>query len=88
MLAQAVVIERAADPAAAAPGAARPPAGRAAAGAATSLYFAALGIGFILLKISLIQRFVLFLGYPTYALTVVMLSLLVSTGIGSLRTSG
>jgi SAM-dependent methyltransferase len=51
------------------------------------LYFAALGAGFILLEISLIQRFVLFLGYPTYSLTVVMLSLLVSTGIGSLRTA-
>ena len=50
------------------------------------LYFGALGTGFILLEISLIQRFVLFLGYPTYSLTVVMLSLLVSTGIGSLRT--
>ena len=50
------------------------------------LYFAALGTGFILLEISLIQRFVLFLGYPTYSLTVVMLSLLVSTGIGSLLT--
>ncbi len=50
------------------------------------LYFAALGTGFILLEISLIQRFVLFLGYPTYSLTVVMLSLLVSTGVGSLLT--
>jgi len=48
------------------------------------LYFTALGTGFILLEISLIQRFVLFLGYPTYSLTVVMASLLVSTGIGSL----
>ncbi len=49
-------------------------------------YFAALGTGFILLEISFIQRFVLFLGYPTYSLTVVMLSLLVSTGVGSLLT--
>jgi hypothetical protein len=49
-------------------------------------YFAALGMGFILLEISMIQRFVLFLGYPTYSLTVVMLSLLVSTGVGSLAT--
>jgi len=47
-------------------------------------YFGALGAGFILLEISMIQRFVLFLGYPTYSLTVVMLSLLVSTGVGSL----
>jgi predicted membrane-bound spermidine synthase len=49
-------------------------------------YFMALGTGFILLEISFIQRFVLFLGYPTYSLTVVMLSLLVSTGLGSLLT--
>lgn len=49
-------------------------------------YFGALGTGFILLEISLIQRFVLFLGYPTYSLTVVMLALLVSTGVGSLAT--
>jgi SAM-dependent methyltransferase len=54
--------------------------------AAFFAYFAALGMGFILLEISMIQRFVLFLGYPTYSLTVVMLSLLVSTGIGSLAT--
>jgi hypothetical protein len=47
-------------------------------------YFGALGAGFILLEISMIQRFVLFLGYPTYSLTVVMLSLLASTGVGSL----
>jgi hypothetical protein len=43
-------------------------------------------MGFILLEISMIQRFVLFLGYPTYSLTVVMLSLLVSTGLGSLAS--
>jgi hypothetical protein len=54
--------------------------------AAYLAYFAALGMGFILLEISMIQRFVLFLGYPTYSLTVVMLSLLVSTGVGSLAT--
>ncbi len=49
-------------------------------------YFAALGTGFILLEISMIQRFVLFLGYPTYALSVVMFALLLSTGAGSLAT--
>jgi hypothetical protein len=54
--------------------------------AAYLAYFAALGMGFILLEISMIQRFVLFLGYPTYSLTVVMLSLLVSTGLGSLAS--
>lgn len=50
------------------------------------VYFTALGAGFILIEISFIQRFVLFLGYPTYSLTVVLLSLLVSTGFGSLLT--
>ena len=54
--------------------------------AAWLAYFSALGAGFILLEISFIQRFVLFLGYPTYSLTVVLLALLVSTGVGSWLT--
>jgi spermidine synthase len=64
----------------------RPAGGSRIRRAAFLLYFAALGGGFILLEISFIQRFVLFLGYPTYSLTVVMLALLVSTGVGSLLT--
>jgi hypothetical protein len=47
------------------------------------LYFIAVGFGFILVEISLIQRFVLFLGHPTYALTVVVFLLLLSSGVGS-----
>jgi hypothetical protein len=47
------------------------------------LYFIAVGFGFILVEISLIQRFVLFLGHPTYALTVVVFLLLLSSGAGS-----
>lgn len=47
------------------------------------LYFIALGFGYILVEISLIQRFVLFLGHPTYALTVVVFLLLLSSGAGS-----
>jgi Spermidine synthase len=50
----------------------------------SALYFAALGLGFILFEISMIQRLVLFLGYPTYSLTVTLASLLVFTGIGAL----
>jgi hypothetical protein len=51
----------------------------------TSLaYFAAIGVGFLALELVLIQRFVLFLGYPTYALSVVLSVLLVSSGAGSL----
>jgi hypothetical protein len=47
------------------------------------LYFVAIGIGFILVEISLIQRFVLFLGHPTYAITVVVFMMLLSGGMGS-----
>ena len=48
------------------------------------LFFAAIGFGFLLLEIALIQRLVLFLGFPTYALSVVLFSLLLFTGLGSL----
>jgi spermidine synthase len=47
------------------------------------LYFVALGLGYILVEIAFIQRFVLFLGHPTYALTVVIFLLLLSSGAGS-----
>jgi hypothetical protein len=52
------------------------------------LYFIAIGFGYILVEISLIQRFVLFLGHPTYALTVVVFLLLLSSGAGSFATRG
>jgi hypothetical protein len=48
------------------------------------LYFIAIGLGFILVEIALIQRFVLFLGHPTYALTVVVFLMLLASGVGSL----
>ena len=47
------------------------------------LYFLFIGIGYILIEVGLIQKFVLFLGHPTQALTVVIFSMLVSSGIGS-----
>jgi hypothetical protein len=46
-------------------------------------YFLAIGAGYILVEVALIQKFVLFLGHPTYALTVVIFSMLVSSGAGS-----
>lgn len=52
--------------------------------AASVAFFAAIGLGFLLLEIALIQRFVLFLGFPTYALSVVLFSLLAFTGTGSM----
>jgi hypothetical protein len=48
------------------------------------LYFAAIGAGYILIQIGLIQKFVLLLGHPTYALTVIVFSMLVASGLGSL----
>ena len=49
-------------------------------------YFVAVGLGYILVEIAFIQRFVLFLGHPTYALTVVVFLLLLSSGGGSLAS--
>jgi Spermine/spermidine synthase domain len=56
-------------------------AGRPGAGALS--FFAFIGLGFLLLEVVLIQRFVLFLGFPTYALSVVLFALLVFTGLGA-----
>jgi spermidine synthase len=47
------------------------------------LYFVAVGLGYIFVEIAFIQRFVLFLGHPTYALTVVIFLLMLSSGAGS-----
>jgi len=46
-------------------------------------YFLFIGAGYILIEVGMIQKFVLFLGHPTYALTVVIFSMLVSSGLGS-----
>ncbi len=46
-------------------------------------YFLFIGAGYILIEVGLIQKFVLFLGHPTYALAVVIFSMLVSSGVGS-----
>jgi hypothetical protein len=59
-------------------------AGRMRHSAFPLLYFVAVGLGYILVEIAFIQRFVLFLGHPTYALTVVIFLLMLSSGAGSL----
>jgi predicted membrane-bound spermidine synthase len=46
-------------------------------------YFAALGLGFIMVEIALLQRFLLFLGQPIYTYAVVLAGLLIFTGVGS-----
>ncbi len=50
------------------------------------LYFVAIGLGYILIEMVLIQRFVLFLGHPTYAITVVVFLMLLASGVGSLTS--
>jgi hypothetical protein len=47
------------------------------------LYFLCIGVGYILIQVALIQKFVLFLGHPTYALTIIVFSMLISSGAGS-----
>jgi hypothetical protein len=47
-------------------------------------YFAALGAGFILVEVALMQRFTVFLGNPALAVATVLAALLVSSGLGSL----
>jgi spermidine synthase len=48
------------------------------------LYMAATGTGFMCLEIPLIQRFILVLGEPALALAVVLATLLIAGGVGSL----
>lgn len=52
------------------------------------LYFSLLGAGFMLLEVVLIQRLTLYLGYPVLTLSVILFSLLVGGGIGSLVSQG
>ncbi len=47
-------------------------------------YFACLGIGFICVEIAVIQQTRLFLGAPVYAVTVVLATILIGGGVGSL----
>ncbi len=51
------------------------------------LYFLCLGAGYILIQVALIQKFVLLLGHPAYALTVIVFSMLVASGVGSYFSS-
>ncbi len=52
------------------------------------IYFASLGLGFMFIEVVLIQMFTLFLGYPTYSLSVTLFGMLVFSGIGSLLSDG
>jgi len=49
----------------------------------SSLYFAGIGAGYIIVELVMMHRLALFLGNPTYSLTVVLASLLLSSAAGS-----
>jgi len=51
------------------------------------LYFAFLGLGFMLIEISLIQRFSIFFGHPIYSISIALFSILLFSGIGSFLTA-
>lgn len=53
-----------------------------------TLYFIAIGLGFMLVEMGMMQQLSVFLGHPIYSLVVVLMGLIVSTGIGSLVSDG
>jgi hypothetical protein len=55
----------------------------AGAGVPAMAYFAAIGAGFMLVQIPFLQRFSVFLGHPTYALAIVLFTMILAAGAGS-----
>jgi hypothetical protein len=51
-----------------------------------TVYFGLIGVGFMMVEIALLQRMSVFLGHPTYALSVVLFSLILWTGFGSMAS--
>jgi len=51
-----------------------------------TLYFLLIGIGFMMVEIGLLQRMSMFLGHPIYSLSVLLFTLILATGIGSLAS--
>lgn len=50
---------------------------------AGTAYFLLIGIGFMLVEIGMLQRMSVFLGHPVYSLSIVLFTVILSTGIGS-----
>ncbi|MDQ3961758.1 MAG: hypothetical protein M3230_04680, partial [Thermoproteota archaeon] len=50
-------------------------------------YFAALGVGFILIELALLQKLILLMGNPTMTFALLLFTLLMSSGAGSLLSS-
>ena len=51
--------------------------------AALLAFFAAIGTGFMLIEVSMLQRLIVFLGHPVYSLSVILFVLLLAGGLGS-----
>jgi hypothetical protein len=49
-----------------------------------TLYFMLIGIGFMMVEIGLLQQTSVFLGHPIYSLSVLLFTLILSTGLGSI----
>ncbi len=49
----------------------------------TFVFFTAIGLAFLFLEIAFIQKFILFLSHPVYAVSVVLCAFLVFAGLGS-----
>jgi spermidine synthase len=52
------------------------------------IYFSAIGMGFMLIEISQMQRLMVFLGHPVYGLGVVLCTVLLFSGFGSATVGG
>jgi len=50
------------------------------------VFFTGIGLGFMFVEVSQMQRLIVFLGHPTYGLSIVLFSLLISSGLGSYST--
>lgn len=52
-----------------------------------TFYFASIGLAFMLVEVPWLQRFILFLGHPSVATTVVLGSILLGAGVGSMASA-
>jgi len=48
------------------------------------LYFSLIGMGFMLIQVPFLQRFAVFLGHPTYTFSVILATMILFAGLGSL----
>lgn len=47
------------------------------------IYFACIGVGFMMIQIPYMQRFSVYLGHPIYAMAVILFTMILFTGVGS-----